>query len=89
MDLKALIAKLQADVTATKAGEASAIALIKGIPALIAAAVAQAQAQGATPEQLQALSDLSTQLEGSAADLGAAVVAAGAPDPVQQPAGQA
>lgn len=75
MDLAALLAKLQADVAAETTVAQSAVTLIKGIPALIADAVAKAQAAGATPEQLQAFADLSTAIEGTTADLSAAVTA--------------
>ncbi len=75
MNLAALLAKLQADVAAETTVAQSAVTLIKGIPALIADAVAKAQAAGATPEQLQAFADLSTAIEGTTADLSAAVTA--------------
>ena len=69
------IAALQADVTAEQTVEQSAITLIQGIPALIADAVAKAQAAGATDAQLQALTDLGTSITNNAAALGAAVTA--------------
>lgn len=66
---------LTATVAAETAADKSAIALINGIPALIAQQVAAAQAAGATPAQLQGFTDLGNQLAGSAADLAAAVTA--------------
>jgi hypothetical protein len=69
------IAALQADVAEESTVEQSAVKLINGIPALIAEAVAKAQAAGATPTQLQALTDLGTTLTTNATTLGAAVTA--------------
>lgn len=54
---------------------ASAITLINGIPGLIADAIAKATAAGATPAQLQALSDLQAKVTSSSTDLAAAVMA--------------
>ncbi len=67
------ITQLQNDVTQDTAVETSAVTLIKGIPGLIATAVATAQAAGATPAQLQALTDLGTTLTANATALAAAV----------------
>lgn len=67
------ITALTNDVTQETTVEQSAITLINGIPALIANAVAQAQAAGATPAQLQALTDLGTKITASSAALGTAV----------------
>ncbi len=69
------IAQLQTDVTALRGVEDSAIALINGIAQKIADAVAAALAAGATPAQLQAVSDLSTAVKTDADDLAAAVAA--------------
>ena len=69
------IAKLTADVTAEKAVVDSAIVFINGVPGLISAAVATAQAAGATADQLQALTDLSTKLEAETPALSAALTA--------------
>ncbi len=69
------ITALQADVAAEKTVEDSAIALLQGIPKLIADAVAAALAQGATAAQLQALTDLQTRLEANTSTLSAAVTA--------------
>lgn len=69
------IAQLQADVTALTTVVASATALINGIAGQIAAAVAAAQAAGATPTELQALTDLHTALSAEVTNLGTAVTA--------------
>ena len=69
------IAKLQADVTAEATVEQSAITLLNGIPKLIADAVSAALAQGATPAQLKALTDLSASIEANTTGLSAAVTA--------------
>lgn len=66
--------------------EASAIALMNGIPNLISTAVDAALAAGATPVQLQAVTDLITQVQSQSGGLAAAVTtntpAAPAPNPV-------
>lgn len=67
---------LQTDVANETTVITGAVTLINGIPALIAAAVAAAQAAGATPAQLQAFDDLSTTLESKAQELAAAVASA-------------
>jgi hypothetical protein len=69
------ITALQADVAAETSVNQSAITLIQGIPQMIADAVAAAQAQGATPAQLQAFTDLQTALEANTSSLSAAVTA--------------
>lgn len=69
------IDKLAADVTRLKTVDESAIALIQGFPALIAAAVAAAQAAGATPAQLAAFDDLSAGIEAKTEELATAVTA--------------
>lgn len=69
------ITALTATVTAEDTEIDAAIALINGIPALIQAAVQTALDQGATPAQLQALTDLQTTITAKSADLGKAVVA--------------
>jgi non-homologous end joining protein Ku len=66
---------LQAQVDATKGVEASAKAVIDGIAAKIAAAVAAATAAGATPAELQQITDLQTALKASSDDLAASVAA--------------
>lgn len=50
------IANLTADVAAEKVVVGKAVALINGIPAMIQTAITEAQALGATPTQLAAIS---------------------------------
>lgn len=69
------ITQLQSDVTAEDTVIDSAVALINGFAAQLAAAVAAAQAAGATPAQLQSLTDLSTTIEAKTTALSQAVVA--------------
>ena len=69
---------LTAKVTANTAVDQSALTLIQGITARIDAAIAAAQANGATPEVLAKLVALSTEL-GSSSDALAAAVAANTP----------
>jgi hypothetical protein len=66
---------LRDEVTAVTEGQDAALAVINGINDRIAAAVAAAQAAGATPEQLQAITDLTASLRQHADPLAAAVVA--------------
>lgn len=73
--LAAEITQLQADSAAQTTVIQSAETVINGIAGQIAAAVAAAQAQGATPEQLQALTDLHTQLSANTAGLSASIAA--------------
>jgi hypothetical protein len=84
------IAALQTAVSAETTVEQSAITLLNGIPAMIDAAVANAQTQGATAQQLQAIQDVATAITDNAAKLGAAVTAntpaASAPAVVPAPA---
>lgn len=79
------ITQLQAAVAAEQTVEQSAVTLLNAIPGLIANAVAQAQAAGASPEQLQALTDLTNAVQAHASDL-AAAVAANTPVPPPAPA---
>lgn len=72
------ITQLQADVAAEGTVVDSAVTLIQGFPALIAAAVAAAQAAGATDAQLQSFADLSTAIEAKTKVL-ADAVSAGTP----------
>lgn len=65
---------LQKDVQDEETVKQSVVTLITGIPSLIAAAVAVALAAGATPEQLQAFSDLSDSIEAKNTDFANAVV---------------
>jgi hypothetical protein len=61
--LQDTIAQLTADVQASRTVQESAITLLQGIPQMIQTAVAAASAGGATPQQLQALNDLHSQLQ--------------------------
>ncbi len=81
VELDTRIAKLQDDVTALTGVVASANALIGGFAKLLADAIAAAQAAGATPQELQSLTDLSTSLEAQKDSLAAAVVAGTPPTP--------
>lgn len=69
------VAGLTADVEAQGTVLASAKALINSIPALIQAGIADALSKGATPEQLQSLSDASDAIESGDTDLLGAVTA--------------
>lgn len=73
--LASAIQALTAEVAQETTVEQSAIELISGIPGLIAAAIAQAQAAGATPAQLQAITDAVSQITASSTSLAAAVTA--------------
>lgn len=69
------IAVLTTDVTAETTVVDSAVTLINGIPKLIADAVETALAAGATPAQLQAITDVQTTIEKKSSELAAAVAA--------------
>jgi hypothetical protein len=69
------LTQLAAQVSSTTGIEASAKTVIDGIAAKIAAAVAAALAAGATPAQLQAITDLGTALKASTDPLATAVAA--------------
>jgi hypothetical protein len=73
--LQAQITDLTAEVTNETTVEKSALTLIQSIPTLIANAIANATAAGATPTQLQAISDLQATLAANDNELAAAVVA--------------
>lgn len=66
---------LKSQVTNLQSAEASAVALLNGIPQMIHDAVAQAQAAGATPQQVQAITDAANSIQQNASDLAAAVTA--------------
>lgn len=70
-DIKAL----QDTVTAEETVEDSAIALMTGIPTLIAKAVADALAAGATDTQLKAITDLGTAITNKTTALAGAITA--------------
>jgi hypothetical protein len=75
-----VISDLTAAVSAQKTVSDSAETYIKGVPALIQAAIDAAQNAGATPAQLQAFSDLKASIEAETADLTAAL-SANTPNP--------
>jgi hypothetical protein len=87
--LDAQIAALTSEVTNDNTVMESATTLINGIAAQIAAAVAAAQATGATPEELASLNALEQSLNTNAANLANAVQAntpaAPTPQPTPQP----
>jgi hypothetical protein len=72
-----ILDQLTAQVTETTGVEQSAIVFIGGIQARIDAAVAAALENGATAEQLQPVSDLSTAMETQTQALAAAIAAQG------------
>jgi hypothetical protein len=74
-NLDQAIASLTAQVTAQTDVDTAAMTMIQGIPAMIAAAVASAQQAGATPAQLQAITDLGAKLDAASGPLSAAVTA--------------
>jgi len=74
-NLDTAITALTAQVQAQTDVDAAAMTMIQGIPAMIATAVAAAQAAGATPAQLQAITDLGTKLDAASGPLSAAVTA--------------
>lgn len=80
-EIDAALTTLQADVTAENTVIDSAVALINGFAAQLAAAVAAAQAAGATPAQLQAFTDLGTSITTKSGELSAAVAANTPPPP--------
>lgn len=69
------IAQLTADVAAERTVVDSAVTALTGIPALIQKAVDDALAAGATPAELQSLTDLHTAVTQQATDLAAAIPA--------------
>lgn len=83
-DLNTKIAALQADVSAIKTSEASALALIQGLSGQLSDALAAAKANGMTEEQGAALDALDATLKDQAASLAAAVTA-NTPAPPSEP----
>lgn len=84
-EIQTLTTQVQSNTDAT----AAAVAAISGIPAMIQTAVDAALAAGATPAQLQAITDLGNTIASNASSLGAAVTAntqAPAPTPTPAPA---
>jgi hypothetical protein len=85
--LAAEISGLQTDVANDTTVVGSAVTLIQGFSAQLAAAVAAAAAAGATPDQLTALAALQTSINTNASNLAAAVAAntsAATPAPAAQ-----
>jgi len=68
-ELDAKISALQAAVSRDTVVEQSAITLLAGLKTQLDAAIAAAAAAGATPEELQALTDLSATLDSNATGL--------------------
>lgn len=83
-ELDVKIAQLKTDVAALASAEQQAVAVLKSVPSLIAAAVATALAAGATTDQLQSLTDVATAVESATADL-----TANAPAPAPAPSAAA
>ncbi len=81
------IAALTAQVATDTTVEGSAVKLIQGFAAQLAAAVAAAGANGATPTQLASLTDLGKTVETNSAALAAAVAANTVTPPVPVPVG--
>lgn len=73
--LQASIDQLKSDVTDLTTSVGSAEAMITGLAQQLADAIAAAQAAGATPQQLQDLTDLHSALAADTAGLAAAVAA--------------
>ena len=69
------IAALQTEVANQTTVDNSAVALLQGLSTQLAAALAAAANAGATPAQLQALTDLQTTLAANDTTLSAAVTA--------------
>lgn len=80
-DLQAVIDDLIAKWNQLKALVDQSETVLVGIPQRIADAVAQAQAAGATPEQLQALTDLAAAISTETSELTAAIAAQAPPAP--------
>ncbi len=75
------IDKLKADVAAETTVTQSVVTALAAVPQLIADAVSKALEAGATPEQLQSLTDLATGIEANTASLASAVTANTAASP--------
>ncbi len=81
------IAALTAQVATDTTVEGSAVTLIQGFAKQLAAAVAAATANGATPAQLASLTALGTTVETNSAALAAAVAANIVTPPTPVPVG--
>lgn len=66
---------LRTNVERLETVEDAVQAFVEGVPGMIRTAVAEAVANGATPEQLAALNDLASRIGAEADDLSAAVLA--------------
>ncbi len=73
------IAEIQKSVTSLTTTVGSATALISGFSAQLGAAISAAQAAGATPAELQSLTDLKTSIDANTTSLAAAVAANATP----------
>lgn len=73
--MQSVIDGLRANVARLTSVEDSVQAFVEGVPAMIQAAVDQALAAGATPEQMQALTDLNAQLSAKVEELAGDVTA--------------
>lgn len=80
------ITQLQADVTALTSEVSTANTTITTFAADLAAALAAAQAGGATPEQLQALTDLHNNITGATTSLAGTIAANPLPPDTTPPA---
>jgi hypothetical protein len=84
-DLTQTAAVLAADETALRTEIANAVHVIKTFPDKLAAAIASAKADGASPEQLKAFQDLHAGLQEDLGTLHAAVEEANAPPAAAAP----
>lgn len=71
------VTALQDSASRIESAEDSVKAFVSGLPAVIQAAIDAAGAKGATPEQLQAFTDLNARLSKDADDIVAALVTPG------------
>ena len=74
-NVAAEVASLTTSVANETTVDQSAVVLLNGIPAMIANAIAQAQAAGATPAQLAAIDALRQTMATNATNLAAAITA--------------
>lgn len=86
MALQEQIDALKAQVAETLTVEQSALSLIQGFKAILAAAIADALAKGASAEQLQSIQDAHDALHNSEVALSASVAANTAPPAPAPPA---
>lgn len=74
-DMDDRLAQLTTDTAALSGVVDSAVKALNGVQQMVADAVAQALAAGATPAELQAISDVDTALKAKSAALAAAIPA--------------